>query len=122
MSSPECPGDSLRNVLASDPRDWSLAKRDAWVYGIVLGWSEESLKVLAKRHDWPEEDVDRLRRLHDRFKQAFPDQESDHPFRGDGADCKLCGEGRRHYVHLMPCEDCDGRGCTLCGHTGEIER
>jgi hypothetical protein len=49
-------------------------------------------------------------------------QEQDHPFQGDGADCALCGEGRRHYIHMMPCEDCDGRGCTLCGHRGEIER
>lgn len=48
--------------------------------------------------------------------------ERDHPFQGDGPDCTACGEGRRHYLHLMPCEDCDGRGCTLCGHTGEIER
>jgi transcriptional regulator with XRE-family HTH domain len=46
----------------------------------------------------------------------------DHPFQGYGHDCELCGEGRRYYRHLLECEDCDGRGCTLCGHTGMIER
>lgn len=48
--------------------------------------------------------------------------EQDHPFQGDGPDCKLCGNGRRYYLHLTLCEDCDGKGCTLCEHTGMIER
>jgi len=59
--------------MATDPRDWSLAKRDAWVFGIVLGWTDDALKDLAQQHDWPERDVKRLKRLHDRFNRAFPE-------------------------------------------------
>lgn len=84
---PKCPGEALRNTLAFDPRDWSLNKRDAWLYGIILGWSEEpetgdpdnvggtlctAMEEVATMHGWTDEDVARLRRLHEAFDQAFP--------------------------------------------------
>lgn len=29
---------SLRNTIVFDSKDYSASRRDAWVYGIVVGW------------------------------------------------------------------------------------
>jgi hypothetical protein len=67
----ECPRQSMMNTMATDPRDWSMAKRDAWLWGIVFGWGSAT-KEVATKHGWPPEDVARLRRLHRRFVAALP--------------------------------------------------
>lgn len=76
----ENPFESLHTVMVFDPRDWSAYKRDAWVYGIVVGWDEEkplkgetgreAMADLAAKFNWTDEDVARLRRLHKRFDEA----------------------------------------------------
>lgn len=38
--------------------------------------------------------VEAGKRHTDEARAAF-----EHTFRGDGADCAMCGEGRQHYVH-----------------------
>lgn len=55
----------------------------------------------------------------------------EHEFEGDEADCKVCGEGRQHYLHgslhpagfsvgIKPCGTCDiypgDSRCTECDH------
>lgn len=73
--------DSLRNCIAFSAKDWSLEKRDAWVFGIVLGWGG-ALPVIAKKHGWSEREMVRLRRLHDAFqrlKSAEPQQAQGEP-------------------------------------------
>lgn len=72
MSDPESPGDSLRDAMATDPRDWSVYKRDAWYYAIVCGW-DDSLEEVAAQHGWTEGTIARVRRLHEKFKAAFPE-------------------------------------------------
>jgi hypothetical protein len=62
----ECPIVSLGNALAFDARDWSKSKRDAWIYGVVLGW-DEALSEVAEAHGWDAETQRRLVRLHERF-------------------------------------------------------
>jgi len=70
---PECPGYALRNLLAFDSRDYSINRRDAWLYGIIMGW-DRSMDEIAARHGWNEQAVARLRRLHALFNKAFPDE------------------------------------------------
>jgi hypothetical protein len=55
--------DSMATAMAASPRDWSLAKDTAWLYGIVCGWDEPALKEVAKRHGWDRVTVARLRDL-----------------------------------------------------------
>lgn len=55
---------SLERTIAFDPRDWSVNKRDAWIYGVVVGWGDAMAEIAAK-HDWSQEDQDRLRHLHE---------------------------------------------------------
>lgn len=65
---------SLQRTVAHDPRDWGQDKRDAWIWGIVCGWECEeqhdhdavcgrnsALREVAARHQWANEDVDRLK-------------------------------------------------------------
>jgi hypothetical protein len=66
--------------MATDSRDWSLDKRDAWLWGIVLGWTnepgepvdEDPMADVARKHGWSSETVTRLRDLHQKFDEAFP--------------------------------------------------
>lgn len=77
MKDTECPGESLRNVIACDPRDWGEYKRDAWLWGIVFGW-EGTWDEMARRHYWTANTLARLKRLHGRFAAAFPERAA-HP-------------------------------------------
>lgn len=54
---------SLRNTMASDPRDWAAERRDAWLYGVLVGWSDEAMKEVAAGHGWNEYRVKRVREL-----------------------------------------------------------
>lgn len=55
--------DSLRRCMTADPRDWSIYKRDAWAYGLVVGWGH-AMSEVARTHGWTAEEVERLRKLH----------------------------------------------------------
>ena len=72
----ECPFDSLATTMATDARDWSLGKRDAWLWGIVCGWDDEdsgdteAMEEVAERQHWTPETVARLRRLRKAFFNA----------------------------------------------------
>jgi hypothetical protein len=62
------PLESLVNLLAFSSKDWSIEKSDAWVYGIISGWDDETLKELQTKFEWHDLDVKRLKILHANFK------------------------------------------------------
>ncbi|MDP1527706.1 MAG: hypothetical protein Q8M20_18030 [Rhodocyclaceae bacterium] len=64
----ENPKESIKTCMATSSKDWSLYERDAWIWGIVFGWDDESLVDLSKRHKWRNVDVDRLKRLHQKWR------------------------------------------------------
>lgn len=61
---------SMGNVLAFDARDWASNRGDAWLWGIIFGWSKESLQELGERHRWDERQIKRLRLLHLAYRRA----------------------------------------------------
>lgn len=63
------PFDSLLGTLTGSSRDQSLDRRDAWLYGIVVGWDAASLAELAPKHGWTLQDVERLQLLHQAFAE-----------------------------------------------------
>lgn len=67
---PENPFESLENVLSFNARDWSTDRADAWLWGIICGWDEISLKELVIQHKWDAITVARLRRLRSNFVDA----------------------------------------------------
>lgn len=64
-------GESMRVTMATDPRDWSKYKRDAWLWGIVFGW-ESCWDNVAKQHGWDKANTERLKKLHEQFLDKFP--------------------------------------------------
>lgn len=65
---------SAGDAVAFSPRDWGVDHRDAWIYGILLGWSCEedhehdyvcggdtALTEVAERHRWDVATVAKLR-------------------------------------------------------------
>lgn len=65
----ENPLESIYCTIAFDSKDYSVSRRDAWIYGIVCGWDDESIKDLSKKHEWTNDDISRLKRLNARFKE-----------------------------------------------------
>jgi hypothetical protein len=63
----EHPLESIHSVMVFSPADHSLNERDAWVYGIVVGW-DDALGTVAKDHGWDKETVERLQRLHEKYQ------------------------------------------------------
>lgn len=71
----KCPLASLESVISFSAKDWSIERSDAWVYGVVLGWDDDSLKELSLKFRWNNEDVTRLKMLHRNFKGLLEDKE-----------------------------------------------
>ena len=59
---------SLHVAICLGSRDYSLNHRDAWIYGIVVGW-DETLPEVAEKHGWSKETQDRLASMHLVYKQ-----------------------------------------------------
>lgn len=64
--------DSLKNAMVFDSLDYSGGVREAWMYGIIVGWSGPSLNELAKKFNWAPGDVERLRG----YRKAWRDYEN----------------------------------------------
>lgn len=80
--------DSLGSCIAGSAADFAAYYRDAWVYGIVLGWGcddahgdpghvhddicggDAAMVEVAARHRWSDSEVERLRRYHSAWLQA----------------------------------------------------
>lgn len=56
--------ESLRNTMVFSSQDWSVAPDFAWIYGIVVGWNDESFAELRKKFRWSESECNRLKQLH----------------------------------------------------------
>lgn len=52
--------DSVGRAMATWPGDWSEDRTHAWIYGVVLGWDDDSLSELEEDFGWHSEDVKRL--------------------------------------------------------------
>lgn len=55
--------DSAAECLKLHTRDWSQSYRDAWLWGVLCGWSEEGLKEIQEKHGFGDEAMERLRIL-----------------------------------------------------------
>ena len=73
--------DRLSTMMAMDPRDWSVGRRDVWLYGLFCGWEcekdhehddicggSEALIEVATKHGW--NDPETLAR-HRRYRAAI---------------------------------------------------
>lgn len=68
---PENPLEALYRQIVSDSLDYSITKRDAWRYAIVVGWPDNVLNDLAKEYGWSDGDVSRLKRMHLKYNECW---------------------------------------------------
>lgn len=67
------PFESLHDTVVFDSKDWGKYEKDAWLYGIIVGWGEEDeeresiFKEFSERLGWSRETWDRLQLLHKEF-------------------------------------------------------
>lgn len=77
----ENPFESIECSIAFQVRDMLTDRRDAWIYGIVFGFSDvpedprypddlSEMEEVARKHNWSLEDMARLRRLHAEWEQC----------------------------------------------------
>lgn len=59
---------SLRSTMTMAVKDWSVDRRDAWLYGVIVGWGD-ALDEVCARHEWPATERDRLRELNEEFNR-----------------------------------------------------
>lgn len=65
------PIETLRRVITGASDDWAATNAKAWVYGIVVGWSDDegdAHQSLADKYGWPPEAVAKMRELHNAFR------------------------------------------------------
>ena len=61
---------SAADVMASHSRDWGAESRDAWLWGIIIGWDDESLAELEQKFAWNPESIQRLKRYRRAIERA----------------------------------------------------
>ncbi|MCB1178469.1 MAG: hypothetical protein KDK36_12865 [Leptospiraceae bacterium] len=59
----------LKGLITSDSKDYSSTDKNAWEYGIIVGWDELSLIELADKFNWSPEQVELLKQLHRNFEE-----------------------------------------------------
>lgn len=64
------PFSALESALNCDPRDWARNPKDAWIYGIIVGWDDDALEEVARQFFWTGSATIRLKELHAAFKEA----------------------------------------------------
>lgn len=62
------PQEALKLTIALNPRDWSLDETDAWLYGIICGWGDDSCLELRDEFGWSGDDIILMKILHKRFE------------------------------------------------------
>ena len=68
------PTNALQSLVESytlTSKDMGENKFDAWVYGIIVGWDDESYDELASTHNWSAEQVTYNKMLHANFNEAW---------------------------------------------------
>ena len=64
---PSEPLESLRRTIIFSPKDWSQDKSDAWIYGVIIGWDDDTLNELSSKFGWSSEHSNRLKLLNNKF-------------------------------------------------------
>lgn len=66
----ENPINSLHQAISFSARDWGINATDAWIYGIIVGWDDESLFEISRKFGWSiSGDDERLKRLHEKYER-----------------------------------------------------
>jgi hypothetical protein len=69
------PLSSLHQVVVFDSRDWASNQKDAWIYGIIVGWNGEDkeeneslFQEFNSKFGWERTTWNRLLELHKKYE------------------------------------------------------
>lgn len=62
---------SIMDTMLADERDWARDDTDAWVYGILWGWDDDSYEDLKALHNWTDEECTLNALLHEQLVTRF---------------------------------------------------
>lgn len=74
--------ESLYNTIVFDSADWSKTKRLAWIYGIIVGWNNESYEEIKDMWNWSDKTIARNKRLNKTFKESIEDRSLNKNYKG----------------------------------------
>jgi hypothetical protein len=57
--------ESISDTIIFDCKDHAENRRDAWLYGIIIGWNDEAMDVVSEKFQF---NKNRLKKLHNSFK------------------------------------------------------
>jgi len=61
----------LVEMLTGTAKDMSELKMDAALYGIIVGWDDESYAELKEKHNWSDEHIENQKRFHQEYIKAW---------------------------------------------------
>lgn len=61
----------LCEILTRTSRDTGEDKMIACMYGIIVGWNDESYEELRLAHNWTDENIQHQKMLHENYKKAW---------------------------------------------------
>lgn len=59
--------DHVQYSVMFDNQEWASRENSAWIYGIIVGWPDDFLPILARRFNWDPGRVETMRQLHSDF-------------------------------------------------------
>lgn len=61
----------LVEMLTGTSKDMGENKMDAALYGIIVGWDDESYAELKGKHNWSDETIENQKRFHQEYIKAW---------------------------------------------------
>ncbi len=62
---------SIHSAIVFHSRDRASNKRDAWIYGVMAGWDEESIEEIKEDFGWGEDDVKRMNSMRQAVREVI---------------------------------------------------
>lgn len=70
----EAPTNALQALMESftkSPKNFADDKFDSWIYGIIVGWDDDSYESLSKKHNWTKNQIKYNKLLHENYQKAW---------------------------------------------------
>lgn len=71
MPYPTNPLQRLRETFAFTSRDCGEDKMIAFMYGIIMGWDDDSYSELKEQHNWSDKDIELQKMWHKNYNEAW---------------------------------------------------
>lgn len=71
MDAPTNPMQSIYESYTRQSFDMAERKFDAWMYGVVVGWDDESYDELKKKHNWSDSQIEYQKQMHQNFIKCW---------------------------------------------------